>query len=34
MHSAKDDAIMKELNILPYRFSSLKEYLGYLESRV
>jgi hypothetical protein len=32
VHTEKDDWTMKDMNILPYRFRGLREYLGYLES--
>jgi hypothetical protein len=32
VHTEKDDWAMKDMNMLPYRFRGLREYLGYLES--
>ena len=31
VHTEKDDWVMKDMNMLPYRFRGLREYLGYLE---
>ena len=31
VHTEKDDWTMKDMNMLPYRFRGLREYLGYLE---
>ena len=32
VHTEKDDRAMKDMDMLPYRFRGLREYLGYLES--
>ena len=31
VHTEKDDLEMKDINVLPFRFRGLREYLGYLE---